>query len=166
MELIIKLCRLSGVLEPVHTVSWEPVVQSLPNFVFSDETDSLKSATLGVFTQWKLANVTDLTCPLFPRGIVKHLLTCHWLWLSEKEHFIFSRWFFGSMEIIKLFHFLHTMNRIRSSLLAHQEMLSASLFLEYWTGQEFCVFVLVLSLTSELTLEKPLRFSEPWSSLL
>lgn len=55
-------------------------------------TDSLKSATLGVFTLWKLANVTNLdTAPSPGELVVKHELSHHRLCLLEKEPFIFSR---------------------------------------------------------------------------
>lgn len=56
-------------------------------------TDSLKSATLGVFTLWKLANVTNGDTAPSPPGelVVRHELAHHRLSLLEKEPFISSR---------------------------------------------------------------------------
>lgn len=46
---------------------------SLSNFAFSDVIDSLKSATVGVFTPQKSENITDQAFLSCPKSIIKHL---------------------------------------------------------------------------------------------
>lgn len=102
---IIRLCRVSGVLELVSTISWEVIVQyfwlcSVMKHWW------LKISYIGnIYTteicKYYKSGLAPPPAPHLPELVVKRWCTSKCL--SEKETFISSRWFFGLLDTIKYF---------------------------------------------------------------